>query len=102
MVHGLDVFGREHAHLTPAPPLPATSVRAVQKVDDVTTQETELGGVMRREVEEGVSVPWPLEEGGKKALDTGDSFRKRLVKDRNLKHFRFSVANLIIGLGAEI
>lgn len=60
MVHRLDVVRREHPHTTPAPPLPATSIRAVQKTDYVTTQETQLGHVRRREVEEGMSMTWSL------------------------------------------
>lgn len=56
VVNGLDVFWWEEAHVSVATSPPAQWVWAVKQLDDVASEEAQLGGVVRREVEEGVAV----------------------------------------------
>lgn len=54
VVQRLDVFWRKDSHSAPTAPPPGQRARAVQQVDDVTTQEVEVGGVRGGVVTEGV------------------------------------------------
>lgn len=56
MVNGLDVFRREEAHVSVATSPPAQRIGGVEQLDDIAAEEAQLGGVVRREVEEGVGV----------------------------------------------
>lgn len=60
VVNWLHILWWEHAHPSTAPPPPALGIRTVQQVNDITAQETEMSGMMRCEVKEGMGMTWPL------------------------------------------
>lgn len=64
--NGLNVFRGEVAHTSVTPAPPAYRVRAVNEFDDITTQEAQLGGVVRVEVKESMGVMRTLREKEKK------------------------------------
>jgi len=64
VVNGLDILRGEVAHTSVATALPALGVGAVQQVDEVAAQEWQLGGLLRRKVEQSGRVVRPLQRGG--------------------------------------
>lgn len=70
VMNGLDVFRREEAHVSVATSPPAQRVGAVEQLDDVAAEEAQLGGMVRREVVEGVAVMGTLQRvGGKRGVN---------------------------------
>lgn len=65
LVDGLDVLRREVAHVSVATAPPASGVGAVEEFDDVAAQEAQLGGMVRREVEERVGMVGALQGEGR-------------------------------------
>ena len=60
VIQRLHVFRRKDSYSAPAAPPPGQRAGAVQQVDDVTTQEVQVGGVRGGVVTEGVSQAWFL------------------------------------------
>lgn len=64
--NGLNIFRGEVAHTSVTSAPPAYRIWVVNEFDDVTTQEAQLGGVVRVEVKESAGMMWTLREKRKK------------------------------------